>query len=411
MLESLLPLYPNHFMRTIITIFLLLCTIIYQVSAQRGSPPKEKTSTRHVTKYAQHLDFLPEMVKLLKVPSGWTVTVAASGLGKPRMMLSDARGRLYITRRDGGDVLLLKDADGDHVFEDLVTVAGDFPGVHGIAIKGDWMYLCNNTQLRRYHINDDGSLGVWELLIKDLPSGGQHPNRTIGFGPDGMLYISVGTLCNDCKEADPEVAAMLQVDPTTWKRKVFATGLRNTIGFDWHPQTRQLWGIDNGGDGKGNRWPPEEVNHIIEGGVYGYPFAYGKQVVDKSREDPAGDVKEEWVKGTVPSTLDLPAHMAPIDFKFFPAGITPYSGDGLVCWHGSWNRSKSVGFKVQRIRFENGQPVETVDFLTGFLKPGFLLFKRKARFGRPAGIAIAQDRTVYISDDANGVIYAVTPTK
>jgi glucose/arabinose dehydrogenase len=277
-------------------------------------------------------------------------------------------------------------------------------------MKDGFLYLCNNTQLRRYPVMTDGKLGSMELLISDLPSGGQHANRTIEFGPDGMLYLSVGTLCNDCKESDKEAATILQVDPKTWKRKIFASGLRNTIGFDFHPQTGALWGIDNGGDGKGSKWPPEEVNLIEKGGNYGYPFAYGKREVDQSREDPPGNTKEEWVKTTMPSMLELRAHMAPIAFRFFkneanlPDG---YSGDGLVAWHGSWNSSKPVGFKVQRIRFQNGTPVGAEDFLTGFLKPGFLMFKRKARFGRPAGIAINDEGVVYISDDANGVIYAI----
>jgi glucose/arabinose dehydrogenase len=379
--------------------------------AQRGLPPREKTRSTLVTKYAQHLDFLPPMVKLLNVPAGWEVSIAAYGLGRPRMLYSAPNGKLYITRRDGGDVLMLTDADGDNKFEDLVTVAADFRGVHGITAKDNWMYLCNNTQLRRYKILDDGKLSVeWETLINDLPSGGQHPNRTIDFGPDGFLYITVGTLCNDCKENDPEVASILQVDPKTWKRKPFATGLRNTIGFDWHPVTNELWGFDNGSDGKGNRWPPEELNRITQEGMYGYPFAYGKNEVDQSREDPAGDTKEEWTKNALPSSLDLPAHMAPIGFQFFgaAANIPPdFSDDGVVCWHGSWNRSKPVGFKVQRVIFQNGLPTGTEDFLTGFLKPGFLMFKRKARFGRPAGVSITSEGVVYISDDVNGVIYAV----
>ena len=381
-----------------------------RLSAQRGLPPKQKTRSVSVTKYAQHLDFLPQMVKLLKVPEGWNVSVAAAGLGKPRMLYNAPNGGLYVTRRDAGDVLLLRDNDGDAKFEDLVTVLYDFKGVHGITMKDKFLYLCNNTQLRRYPVLPDGKLGDMELLIGDLPSGGQHPNRTIEFGPDGMLYISVGTLCNDCKENDKETASMLQVDPKTWKRTIFASGLRNTIGFDFHPQTGELWGVDNGGDGKGSKWPPEEVNHIVKGGNYGYPFAYGKQEVDKTREDPAGDIKEEWVKNTMPSTLELRAHMAPIAFRFFkqeanlPAG---YAGDGLVAWHGSWNSRKPVGFKVQRIRFQNGTATGAEDFLTGFLKPGFFLFKRKARFGRPAGISISPNGVVYVSDDANGVIYAI----
>jgi glucose/arabinose dehydrogenase len=364
-----------------------------------------------VTKYPQHLDFLPDMVKLLKVPDGWEIKVAASGLGRPRTMYMGPAGQLYITRRDAGDVLMLKDEDGDNVFDKLQTVIYPFKGVHGITIRNGWMYLCNNTTLKRHPMKPDGTLGEPETLIDDLPSGGQHPNRTIEFGPDGYLYISVGTLCNDCKEADKETALMLRVDTVNWKRTIYASGLRNTVGFDFHPETGALWGADNGGDGKGNKWPPEEINNIVQGGNYGYPFAYGKKEVDQSREDPPGDTKEEWVKNTQPSILEMSAHMAPIGFTFFDKGSSvpeQYQGDALVCWHGSWNRSKPVGYKVQRIRFQNGVATGAEDFLTGFLKPGFLMFKRKARFGRPAGVTISSNGVVYISDDANGVIYAIT---
>ena len=378
--------------------------------AQRGLPPKESTRQTLVTKYPQHLDFLPQMVKLLKVPEGFEVSIAASGLGRPRMLYQGPNGSLYVTRRDAGDVLMLKDIDGDNKFEDLVTVLSDFKGVHGITIKDNFMYLANNTQVRRYPMKPDGMLGDMELLIDDLPNGGQHPNRTIDFGPDGMLYISVGTLCNDCKESDKEAATMLQVDPKTWKRKIFASGLRNTIGFDFHPATGEMWGIDNGGDGKGSHWPPEEVNKIEMGGNYGFPYAYGKQEVDKTREDPAGNTKEEVAKMTKPSVLELTAHQAPIGFTFINnAANLPdgYGDDGFVAWHGSWNAARPVGFKVQRILFENGTAVGTEDFLTGFLKPGFPIFHRKTRFGRPAGLTVTPQGVLYVSDDANGVIYAV----
>lgn len=393
---------------------ILLC-FLGHAKAQRGLPESKTTKSSSVTKYAQHMDFLPQMVKLLKTPKGWEVNVAASGLGKPRMLYAAPNGKLYVTRRDGGDVLMLADNDHDHVFEDLTTVAANFKGVHGITMKNGYMYLCNNTHLRRYQVLSDGTLSAtWETLINDLPNGGQHPNRTMDFGPDGLLYLSVGSECNDCKEADKELATILVIEPETWQRKIYASGLRNTIGFDWHPVTRQLWGMDNGGDAKGNKWPPEELNQISYGNSYGFPFAYGKREVDDSREDPAGDTKEEWVKNTTASTMEFSAHMAPIAFQFFGSGDrvpTTYAEDGLVAWHGSWNRRKSVGFKVQRIKFQNGQPIGSEDFLTGFLRPGFPLFKRKARFGRPAGIAITSDGVVYVSDDANGVIYAVKQTK
>ena len=387
---------------------IMLLAVVFTSSmafAQRGLPPKAKTGTVSYTNYPRHVDFLPNLVKYLKVPRGWEVSVAASGLGKPRMLYAGPTGQLYITRRDAGDVIMLTDKDGDHKFEDLVTVVSEFKEVHGITIKDGWIYLCNNNELRRYPLNSDGTLGTMEMLINDLPSGGQHPNRTIAFGPDGMLYISIGTLCNDCKDSDKEAASILQVNPKTWKRRVYASGLRNTIGFDFDPHTGEMWGMDNGADNKGNKWPPEELNNIIDGGNYGYPFAYGFNKVDKTREDPPGDTKKEWIENATPSALNFKAHLAPIAFKFFNDSThipADYNGDALVAWHGSWNSKKPVGFKVQRVLFENGMPVGTKNFLTGFLAPG-----RKARFGRPAGIAITPNGVVYVSDDANGVIYAI----
>lgn len=383
---------------------LLICHAL-NVKAQRGLPPKEVTRSVSVTKYAQVLEFKPEMVKLLKTPPGWQVELAASGLGKPRMLYTSLSGKVYVTRRDGGDVLLLEDKDKNGKFEILITVVSEFKGVHGITMKDNWMYLCNNNELRRYPVKPDGTLNIYgkETLIKDLPDGGQHPNRTMDFGPDGMLYISIGSLCNDCKESDKETAVMLQVDPKSWSRKLYASGLRNTIGFDWHPQTKELWGIDNGGDAKGSDWPPEEVNQIKQGADYGFPYAYGKREVDKSREDPAGNTKEAVVKNTEPSVLELTAHMAPIAFTFFRGAANipaDWSGDGLVAWHGSWNADKPVGFKVQRIHFENGKAVKAEDFLTGFLQG-------ESRFGRPAGITVTKEGIIYISDDASGNIYAV----
>jgi len=373
------------------------------VTAQRGIPPKDVVTITHTTNYPEHLDFLPEMVSLLKVPEGWKVSVAASGLGKPRMLYYTSSGNMYITRRDTGDVLLLKDTNNDGVFDDIKTVVAEFKGVHGITMKDGLLYLCNSNELRQYRMNADGTLWDKKMLFNDMPSAGQHPNRTMNFGPDGKLYISIGTLCNDCKESDREAASLVQVDPVTWKRTIFASGLRNMIGFDWHPQTKDLWGIDNGGDAKGDDWPPEELNLIREGKNYGYPFAYGKKEVDRTREDPDGDSKEKLVENTEPSTMEFQAHMAPIGYQFFPAGSI-FSGDALINWHGSWNRSRPVGFKVQRIKFSNGKPIGAEDFLTGFLKG-------KTRFGRPAGIAIASNGTVYISDDANGVLYSITQNK
>jgi glucose/arabinose dehydrogenase len=373
-------------------------------SAQKGLPPPEIVSINHSTHYAQHVDFAPSMLNQLKVPAGWRVAAAATGLGKPRMLcLND--NDLYITRRDAGDVLLLKDLDGDNKFDEMQTVVAEFKGVHAIAIHEGWLYLGNTRELRRYKLNADGSVEEMQALINDLPDGGQHPNRTMAFGPDGYLYYSAGSTCNDCNESNKENATMLRIDPATWKRTIYARGLRNTIGFDWHPVTGELYGMDNGSDAKGDGIPPEELNKIIVDGDYGWPLVYGKQTVDETREDPAGTTKAAYARTTQPSILDLPAHCAPIGFQFFDSTSAlpvDYRDDALVCWHGSWNKKQPDGFKVQRVKFENGKAVGTEDFLSGFLTPD-----GRSRFGRPSGLAISKTGVVYISDDANGVIYCI----
>jgi glucose/arabinose dehydrogenase len=224
-----------------------------------------------------------------------------------------------------------------------------------------------------------------------------------------MLYLSVGSTCNDCFESNKENATMLRIDPATWKRTVYARGLRNTIGFDWQPQTGNLYGVDNGADTKGDNFPPEELNKIMQDHDYGWPLVYSKQVVDNTREDPPGTTKAAYAKMTEPSVLDFPAHSAPMILRFFNDTLNAlpadYRDDALVCWHGSWNRKQPDGFKVQRIKFENGKATGAEDFLTGFLS-----LDNRTRFGRPMGIAITRSGTVFISDDANGIIYCVKRT-
>lgn len=377
------------------------------VLAQKGIPPPDMTTASVNTNFPQHEDFKESMLSRLKVPAGFKVSIAATGLGKPRMMAVGLNGSLYVTRRDVGDVLLLNDLDGNAQFEELKTVVSNFKGVHGITIHDGWMYLCATKKLARGRLNPDGTVGALDTLINDLPDGAQHDNRTIAFGPDGKLYITVGSSCNDCKETNPEHATILVGDADGKNRRIFARNLRNTIGFDWHPQTGELWGMDHGTDWRGDEIPPEELNKLIDGGDYGWPLVWGKQQVDKTREDPIGTTKEAYAKTTQPAVLMFPAHSAPIDFRFLdglsnlPQGWTD---DALVTMHGSWNKKNPDGYNILRIRFENGNPVASENFLTGFLHTN-----GRSRFGRPAGLAISEKGNIYFSDDANGVIYCISP--
>lgn len=390
-------------------ILLSLILLTKDTFAQKGLPAKTPTTVSVSTFYPAHEDYKPSLVSRLKVPAGYQVNAIATGLGKPRMMAVNDKGGLYITRRDVGDVLLLEDKDGDGRMESLKTVWSQFLGVHGITIHEGYLYLCSDTHLKRGKISADGSLTDTVTLITNLPEGSQHDNRMIAFGPDKLLYISVGSSCNDCAETNPEHATLLQVQPDFKTRKIFARGLRNTIGFDWHPQTKEIWGVDNGTDWRSDEFPPEELNRILPDKDYGWPRVFAKQQVDETREDPVGSTKAAYAKTTEPSVLEFPAHSAPIDFRFLTkAKIFPkdFQDDALVVWHGSWNRKQPEGYKVQRIKFENGQPTGVEDFFSGFLSAD-----GKTRFGRPAGLAISNEGSLYISDDESGVIYSITQKK
>lgn len=384
----------------------LLCCCVAAL-AQKGIPPKETTTANVSSFFPQPVAFSPANLSKLKVAKGYSIRVAAEGLGKPRMMAIDTGGRLYITRRDQGDVLMLTDSNKDGKFDALKTVVSGMPGVHGIVLRNGFIYLCSNKELKRSKLDANGELLPLETLLNDLPDGGQHGNRTIAFGPDDKLYISVGSDCNDCAETNPEHATLLQLDSNGANRKIYARGLRNTIGFDWNKVTHKLWGMDNGTDWRGDTIPPEELNLIIENGNYGWPLVFGKQQADLTREDPPGYTKASYAATTQASVMEFPAHAAPINFIFLNSKTPPpYEGDALVSWHGSWNRMKPEGYKVERIHFVNGLPQSAADFFFGFLSTD-----GKKRYGRPAGIVQASNGDILVSDDEAGIIYRLEVDK
>jgi glucose/arabinose dehydrogenase len=344
------------------------------------------------------------IVRRLKAPAGFTVSVFARGLGSPRMMAVDGDGTVYVTRRDSGDVIALSD-DGSGRAETPRVVVRNLPGVHGIALYGGRMYLATVKEVFVVNMRRDGTLSDPRPVVSDLPDGGQHPNRTIGIGPDGMLYVGVGSTCNLCVETNEENATLVRMKADGTDRGVFASGLRNTVGWAWHPETRELWGMDHGSDMKGNDVPPEELNKLQSAGNYGWPFCYGNRVPDETfAQEPAGSSKKELCPRTTAPVLTYQAHSAPVQMVFYNGRQFPsdFRGDAFVAMRGSWNRQSPTGYKIVRIVFDKGTPVRFDDFLTGFLSPD-----GNTQFGRLAGIAVAKDGALLVGDDENGVIYRV----
>ncbi|MDB5661547.1 MAG: hypothetical protein JWS10_4162 [Cypionkella sp.] len=347
-----------------------------------------------------------KLTSMITAPEGTKVEVFARDLINPRMLAVSDAGVLYATRRSVGDVVMLKDADGDGRADAPVTVASR-PGMHGIAFAGDKVYLAAVNDVYVADVAEDGSFGALQRIINDLPDGGQHPNRTLGLGPDGMLYISAGSTCNACAETNPESATILRAKPDGSSRTIFASGLRNTIGFDWQPGSGQLWGMDHGIDWLGDDAQIEELNHIRQDQKYGWPYIFGMNEFNPQDNPPNGMSLETWAKHSTKPVLGYTAHSAPMQMAFYDGAMFPdWQGDAIVAMRGSWNRRPPSGYEVVRVDFERGQPVGIEPLLSGFLVQGE--GDSYGYLGRLSGVAVAKDGAFFVSDDDRGIIYLLT---
>jgi glucose/arabinose dehydrogenase len=372
------------------------------------------------------------LIAQLRVPAGFRLSVVARGLVQPRMLAVGPDGSVYVTSPMNGEVRRLHDANDDGDVSDagentVVLGKTDDPalaGVHGITIAGGKMYLASVKAVFVATLSAGVPTGLTKL-VGDLPDGGQHPNRTIGLGPDGKLYVSVGSDCNACPESDTEHATFLRFNPdgtvpanpanpahpvlahdpnATVTPRVYASGLRNTLGFDWAPGTNELWGMDQGSDGLGDDLPPEELNRVTGGASYGWPYCFADRQPDFTADDPSKQMsKAEYCPKTVGSIATVPAHSSPIAFVFYRASQFPpaYRGGAFLTLRGSWNRSVPTGYKVVYVPFSDGAPSGApLDVLSGFL-----IENGAAQFGRLAGLAVEADGSLLVSEDTNGVIY------
>ena len=355
--------------------------------------------------------FKPEKVEAtsgriasLKVADGFKVSVFAKDLKNARIIAVSKQGFIYVSRRDQGDVLLLKDENGDGKADGDAVKVVSRPGTHGLAIKDDQLFIVTVKEVFVAGIRSDGTLSEPKLIISDLPDSGQHPNRTIAFGPDGMLYISAGSTCNACNESSPESATILRAKPDGKSRTIFASGLRNTIGFDWHPTTGAMWGLDHGIDYLGDEQQPEELNEIKAGKQYGWPHVWGKDGINPQSTPPGDISKDQWKAMSEPMRLGYTSHAAPMQFLFYRGNAFPeeYNGDGFATMRGSWNRKPSSGYEIVRVKFKDGQPQSITPFVTGFLTDN-----GNKHFARPVGLAMMKDGSLLMADDANGMLYRV----
>lgn len=337
----------------------------------------------------------------LVVADGYGVSLFATGVSDARVLRVTAAGDVLVSVPSDGQVLRLEaDRDGDGASDGRTILVDGLTRPNGLEIADGYLYIAEEDGIGRVEFDPQTGTtqSTYVRIIEGLPSGGNHWKKTVRVGPDGSLYVAVGSSCNVCVEEDPRRAALLRYTTEGEFLGVFATGLRNSAGFDWSPTTGMLYATDNGRDLLGDDYPPCELNAVVEGGFYGWPVANGAK-----RPDPdLGTDQDEAIAASIAPVHEFRAHNAPLGIVFLRHENHPidYQGAAIVALHGSWNRTRKDGYKVVSLHFEEDGSIEEREFLTGFLTDDLAI-------GRPAEVAEGPDGSVYVSDDFGRAVYRV----
>jgi glucose/arabinose dehydrogenase len=336
---------------------------------------------------------------MLHAPPGFTLTRFASNVPNVRLLRVTPEGDLLVSQPRAGRVLLIeRDRDGDGRADGVRVLLDGLDRPHGIDWYDGWLYVAESGTVRRVLFDPATRAisGTLETLVAGLPAGGYHWTRTLRIGPDGAIYLSVGSNCNVCAEPDHRRAALLRYRLDGTGEELYASGLRNSVGFDWQPQTGDLYATDNGRDLLGDDAPPCELDRIVRGGFYGWPFAFG----DRQTDPDMGAGHEADVARSLPPAHAFRAHNAPLGITFLrsPQVSAAYRGAALVALHGSWNRRHKDGYKVVSLHWRADGSIEERDFLTGFLDG-------ETAIGRPVDIAEDAAGAIYVSDDYGGSVF------
>ncbi len=338
----------------------------------------------------------------LWVPAGFKVTEFAS-VPRARFMALGPDGAVYVSQPREGQVTRLVDGNNDGIAESQTIAVSGLDRPHGLAFRDGWLYIANTGAVVRVRLDGSGKATGAPETVAEYSSGGGHWTRTVIFGPDGAMYVAIGSSCNLCVEKTPDRAAVMRYDADGKNGRVFSSGLRNAVGLAVHPTTGEVWVTQHERDNlrpDHQNLPPEEINILRDGAHYGWPYCYGNRITTPD------DGFNDWGKcgTTVPPALEMQAHSAPLGITFldrasaFPA---EFRGDALVAFHGSWNRDVPTGAKVVRIRVREGKPAGIEDFVVGWQDAA------GKRWGRPVDVLVHRDGSVLISDDQRGTIYRV----
>ncbi|MDQ6603242.1 MAG: PQQ-dependent sugar dehydrogenase [Chloroflexota bacterium] len=340
------------------------------------------------------------------LPAGFDIGVYASGVGQARFMaVRPSDGMLFVADANGR-ILALPDANHDGAADDVVVFASGLNLPSSIAFYEDWVYVGETNQVSRFSAPNNAMQpqGDKQVIVPNLPPPTDHWTRTVAFGPDGKMYVAIGSSCNVCNEKDDRRAAISVYDPDGTNGRLFATGLRNAVGFTWQPGTNTIWATVNGRDSIGDNIPPDELRIVRDGSFNGWPSCYNGTTPNPEYGDPSR------CTSAVPAEVALPAHSAALGIAFGDRFAAPqeYKDSIYIAYHGSWNRSVKTGYKVVRVPFADGKAGQPEDFASGWL-PGSADSPGRV-WGRPVGVTVGGDGALYVTDDLAGQVYRITAT-
>ncbi len=346
---------------------------------------------------------MPALARLelerIKLPPGFQIEVFVEGVKNARSMALGDHGTLFVGTISAGNVYAIKH-DGKKAAQ-VITIARGLNMPNGVAVKDGALYLAEVNQVWRYEAIESNLANPPRptLVYGKYPADKHHGWKFIRFGPDGWLYVPVGAPCNICEKGDP-YASITRLKPDGSAMEVYARGVRNSVGFDWDPRTKELWFTDNGRDMMGDDVPPDELNHAPRAGMhFGYPYCHGGDV-----PDPEFGSKRACSEFTPPAQKEG-AHVASLGMRFYTGSMFPaeYRNRIFIAEHGSWNRSKKSGYRVMQAKVENGK---VVDY--GVFAEGWLDVPADRAWGRPVDVLVMPDGALLVSDDTGDAIYRIS---
>ena len=388
----------NSVMAIYMAVCFLSCSGNNEGGANNNPSPEEDATTENLEKDPSGLP-----LERINLPEGFEISVFASGIEDARSLAKGEKGTVFVGNRNEDKVYAVVDKDKDGVADENHIIASGLRMPNGVAFRNGDLYVAEVGRILRFP-NIENLLSdppQPEVIYDQYPNERHHGWKYIGFGPDGKLYVPVGAPCNICDPEEDVYATITRMNPDGSNMEIFAEGVRNSVGFDWHPQTNELWFTENGRDMLGDNIPPDELNRAPKKGLhFGYPYCH------------AGDIKDPEfgeVRGCnefTPPAQKLGPHVAPLGMKFYTGNMFPaeYKNQIFIPEHGSWNRSEKIGYRIQLVKLDgNGKASSYETFADGWLNE-----EEQDAWGRPVALLQLDDGSLLVSDDHAGVIYRIS---